>query len=117
MKLISVVLAGLSLSFAGQAFAAGTPVALTDAQLDAVVAGTDTSEPTHYGNRGSRMTCFGCGLVNVLNGSLNGNAILSGNQVNVLNGNNAAVGVGILGTGISVSTGGGGHYKDYGGGY
>jgi hypothetical protein len=87
----------LSMAFAGSALASQTGEALSDSQLDAVVAGG-----SYDGKTSSCSTCGGLlSLNNVGNVSkvANGNKILSGNDVNILNGNNTAVGVGILGTG------------------
>jgi hypothetical protein len=67
----AAIVTAVSMAFAGPAWA--TSEQLTEAELDAVVAGSA--------------------------GNFNGNKILSGNDVNVLNGNNTAVGVGIFGTG------------------
>jgi hypothetical protein len=67
----AAIVTAVSMAFAGPAWA--TSERLTEAELDAVVAGSA--------------------------GNFNGNKILSGNDVNVLNGNNTAVGVGIFGTG------------------
>lgn len=67
----AAIVTAVSMAFAGPSWA--TPEPLSEAQLDAVVAGSAYN--------------------------FNGNKILSGNDVNVLNGNNTAVGVGILGTG------------------
>ncbi len=107
MKLLATAAAVLSLSFAGHAVAASAPVPLTESQLDAVVAGTGNNDG-HHGRRDRRCGCGGGGI-SFLNGSMNGNYILSGNQVNVLSGNNLAVGVGILGVGANASYGKGGH--------
>jgi hypothetical protein len=74
----AAIVTAVSMAFAGPAWA--TSEQLTEAELDAVVAGSA--------------------------GNFNGNKILSGNDVNVLNGNNTAVGVGIFGTGaIAVADG------------
>jgi len=81
----AAIATAVSMAFAGPAWA--TPEPLSEAQLDAVVAGSAYN--------------------------FNGNKILSGNDVNVLNGNNTAVGVGILGTGaIAVDDGDKHHAKN-----
>lgn len=87
----------LSMAFAGQAWSSQNGELLSDSQMDAVVAGG-----SYDGKTSSCSTCGGLLSVNNV-GNIskvaNGNKILSGNDVNILNGNNTAVGVGILGTG------------------
>ena len=86
----AAIATAVTMAFAGPAWA--TPERLSEAELDAVVAGTATDR---YSN------------------NFNGNKVLSGNDVNVLNGNNTAVGVGILGTGaIAVDDGDKRHGKN-----
>src|SRR5688572_32348546 len=74
----AAIAAAVSMAFAGHAWAT-SPERLSESQLDTVVAGSAWNHDRH--------------------GNFNGNKVLSGNDVNVLSGNNTAVGVGILGTG------------------
>lgn len=94
--------AALSMAFSGQAWANQSMEPLSEAQLDTVVAGGVPSNSHGTSSSCSTTTCsglLGISKVGNVSGVANGNKILSGNDVSILNGNNTAVGVGILGTG------------------
>src|SRR5687768_13134494 len=80
----AAIAAAVSMAFAGHAWAT-SPERLSESQLDTVVAGSAWNHDRHGNFNGNKI--------------LSDNKVLSGNDVNVLNGNNTAVGVGILGTG------------------
>jgi len=84
----------LSLAFAGSAFAA--PTALSEGELDNVVAANRT--PTI--SRGWEKDC-GCGGGGGVkqNGLVNVNNLLNGNEIHILSDNNIVVGVGVLAPG------------------
>jgi hypothetical protein len=84
--------AALSLAIAGSALAA--PTALSEGELDNVVA----AGGSHSYNKGSRKDC-GCSEGVKQNGLLNVNNVLNGNKINVLSDNNVALGVGVLAPG------------------
>lgn len=94
--------AALSMGVAAPTWANETPEQLSETQLDAVVAAGYMSKTSSCNS-----TCSGS-LLNLNNFANNnniasGNYILNGNEVNVLSGNNTAIGVGVLGSGVAVA--------------
>jgi hypothetical protein len=85
----------LSLAFAGSTLAA--PAALSENELDNVVAAGGSQTPSRDWKKDCG--CGGGGDSVKQNGLLNVNNVLNGNKIHILSDNNIAVGVGVLAPG------------------